>query len=105
MERRHAANRVADVVGCNRAMEAEEEATLKSLNAYRQVIDGLIANHDDRMFNSAGECVNCPRFRLAGAAVWREPGRQIQDVSYSCCRVPFIDRQFCGAHMVLGMIP
>jgi class 3 adenylate cyclase len=75
MERRHAATLVADVAGRNRAMEAGEEATLKSLNVYRQVIDGLIANHDGRMFNSAGECVNYPRFRLVGAAVWREPGR------------------------------
>jgi class 3 adenylate cyclase len=105
MERRHAATLVADVAGCNRAMEAGEEATLTSLNAYRQEIDGLIAYHDGRMFNSAGVYVNCPCFRLVEAAVWREPGRQSQDVSYPCFRLPFNDRQSCWAHMVLGRIP
>ena len=57
MERRLAAILAADVVGYSRLMEADEEATLKTLNAYRQVIDGLIADHRGRVFGSAGDSV------------------------------------------------
>ena len=48
MERRLAANFAADMVGYPRFMAAAEEATLTTLNTYRQVIDGLIADHRGR---------------------------------------------------------
>ena len=35
----------ADVEGYSRLMGADKEATFKSLNAYREIIDGLIARH------------------------------------------------------------
>ncbi len=35
----------ADVEGYSRLMGADEEATLKTLSAYRDIIDGLIARH------------------------------------------------------------
>ena len=57
MERRLAAILAADVVAYSRLMEADEEATLTTLNAYRQVIDGLIAEHRGRVFGSAGDSV------------------------------------------------
>ncbi len=57
MERRLAAILAADVVGYSRLMGADEEATLATLNAYRQVIDGLIADHHGRVFGSAGDSV------------------------------------------------
>ena len=57
MERRLAAILAADVVGYSRLMEADEEATLTTLNAYRVVIDGLIADHRGRVFGSAGDSV------------------------------------------------
>ncbi len=57
MERRLAAILAADVVGYSRLMEADEEATLTTLNAYRQVIDGLIVDHRGRVFGSAGDSV------------------------------------------------
>ena len=57
MERRLAAILAADVVGYSRLMETNEEATLTTLNAYRQVIDGLIADHRGRVFGSAGDSV------------------------------------------------
>ena len=57
MERRLAAILAADVVGYSRLMEADEEATLATLNAYRQVIDGLIVDHRGRVFGSAGDSV------------------------------------------------
>ncbi len=57
MERRLAAILAADVVGYSRLMEADEEATLTTLNAYRVVIDGLIVDHRGRVFGSAGDSV------------------------------------------------
>ncbi|MFQ5973554.1 MAG: adenylate/guanylate cyclase domain-containing protein [Alphaproteobacteria bacterium] len=55
MERRLAAILAADVVGYSRLMEADEEATVRTLNACRQVIDGLVADHRGRVFGSAGD--------------------------------------------------
>ena len=43
MERRLAAILAADVVGCSRLMEANEEATARTLNTCREIIDGLVA--------------------------------------------------------------
>ena len=40
---RLAAIMAADVFGYSRLMEADEEATVRTLNTYRQVIDGLVA--------------------------------------------------------------
>jgi adenylate cyclase len=47
----------ADVEGYSRLMSADEEATLKTLKNYRQIIDGLIAKHDGRIFGTAGDSV------------------------------------------------
>ncbi len=57
MERKLAAILAADVVGYSRLMGADEEATLEMLNAYREVVDGLIADHRGRIFGSAGDSV------------------------------------------------
>jgi TolB-like protein/TPR repeat protein len=57
MERRLAAILAADVVGYSRLMEADEEGTLRLLSAYREIIDGLIADHRGRVFGSAGDSV------------------------------------------------
>ncbi len=38
-------------------MEADEEATLTTLNAYREIIDGLVADHRGCVFGSAGDSV------------------------------------------------
>ena len=48
---------VADVVGYSRLMEADEDATIRTLDTYRQVVDGLIENHHGRVFGSAGDSV------------------------------------------------
>ncbi len=45
----------ADVEGHAPLTGADEEATFKTLNAYRQIIDGLIARHEGRMVGTAGE--------------------------------------------------
>ena len=55
--RKLAAILVADVVGYSRLMEADEGATIRTLDTYRQVIDGLVADHRGRVFGSAGDSV------------------------------------------------
>ncbi len=47
----------ADVVGYSRLMATDEEASLDRLKAYREVIDDLIARHNGRIFNTAGDAV------------------------------------------------
>ena len=57
MERRLAAILSADVVGYSRLVGEDEEGTLRTLGAYRNVIDGLVAKHRGRIFGSAGDSV------------------------------------------------
>ena len=57
MERRLAAILAADVVGYSRLVHADEEGTLRTLSAYREVIDGLVAAHRGRIFGTAGDSV------------------------------------------------
>ena len=57
VKRKLAAILCADVVGYSRLMGDAEEATLRTLNAYRKIIDGLIAQHGGRIFGSAGDSV------------------------------------------------
>jgi class 3 adenylate cyclase len=47
----------ADVAGFSRMMAGDEEATLRTLKMFRGVIDGLIARHEGRIFNTAGDSV------------------------------------------------
>lgn len=46
-----------DVEGYSRLMSIDEEGTLITLRAYREVIGGLIARHDGRIFNTGGDSV------------------------------------------------
>jgi adenylate cyclase len=57
LERRLAAILAADAVGYSRLMAADEEATLATLTAYRETIDGLVGDHYGRVFGSAGDSV------------------------------------------------
>ncbi len=57
MEQRLAAILAADVVGYSRLMGADEEATLATLNAYREIIDRLVVDLHGRVFGSAGDSV------------------------------------------------
>jgi adenylate cyclase len=47
----------ADVEGYSRLMRADEEGTLATFSAYREVADALIARHEGRIFNTAGDSV------------------------------------------------
>ncbi len=55
--RKLAAILAADVVGYSRLMEADEDGTIRRLEAYRRVVDGLVENHRGRVFGSAGDSV------------------------------------------------
>ncbi len=56
-QRRLAAILAADVVGYSRLMGEDEEATLGTLKANREIIDGLIGRHQGRVFGSAGDTI------------------------------------------------
>lgn len=57
VQRRMAAILAADVVGYSRLIGRDEEGTLATLRAYRQIIDRLIVHHEGRVFGSAGDSV------------------------------------------------
>jgi len=57
VERKLAAIFAADIAGYSRLMERDEVGTLARLKARRTIIDGLIASHRGRIFNTAGDSV------------------------------------------------
>ena len=59
---------VTDVVGFSKLMEKNEDATLKSLRACREVLDRLFEEHGGRVFNTAGDSV-LAEFQSAVSAV------------------------------------
>src|SRR5215472_6765828 len=56
-ERKLAEIFAADVEGYRRLMGQDEVRTLRTLTAYRVIIDRLIASHRGRIFNTAGDSV------------------------------------------------
>jgi class 3 adenylate cyclase len=56
-QRRLAVILAADVFGYSRLMAKDEDSTLRTLKAHRNVIDRLIARHEGRIFNTAGDSV------------------------------------------------
>src|SRR4051794_3595590 len=57
VERRLVAIFAADVAGYSRLMSADETGTLRTLNAHREIMDRLIAEHGGRIANTAGDSV------------------------------------------------
>jgi adenylate cyclase len=55
--RRLAAILAADVAGYSRLMSTDEEATLRTLDAYRHTMSDLISEHAGRVFGTAGDSV------------------------------------------------
>ena len=55
VERKLAAIFAADVEGYSRLMGRDEVGTLRTLTAYRVIIDRLIGSHHGRIFNTAGD--------------------------------------------------
>jgi len=68
VQRRLAAILAADVVGYSRLMEVDEEATLRTFKICREIIGRLIADHEGRIFSTAGDSV-VAEFRSAVEAV------------------------------------
>ncbi len=56
-ERKLAAIFAADVEGYSRLMGIDDVGTLRTLTAYREIIDALIAQQRGRIFNTAGDSV------------------------------------------------
>jgi adenylate cyclase len=57
VERKLAAIFAADIAGDSRLMARDEIGTLARLKACRAVVDGPIASHRGRIFNTAGDSV------------------------------------------------
>jgi adenylate cyclase len=57
VERKLAAIFAADIAGYSRLIARDEVVTLARLKACRAIIDGLIASHRGRIFNTAGDSV------------------------------------------------
>src|SRR5213595_3307229 len=57
VERKLAAIFAADVAEYSRLMGLDEVGTWRTLQAYRAVLDRLIADHRGRIFNTAGDSV------------------------------------------------
>src|SRR5262245_9541410 len=57
VQRRMAAILAADAVGYSRLIGRDEESTLATLRAHRQIIDRLIVQYGGRVFGSAGDSV------------------------------------------------
>jgi adenylate cyclase len=57
LERKLSAIFAADVEGYSRLMGQDEVGTLRTLTAYRVIIDHLIASHRGRIFTTAGDSV------------------------------------------------
>jgi adenylate cyclase len=55
MERKLAAILSADVHGYSRLMGEDEEATIRTLTAYREVMTSLIQQHHGRVVDSPGD--------------------------------------------------
>jgi adenylate cyclase len=55
VERKLAAIFAADVEGYSRLMGRDEVGTLRTVTAYRVIIDRLIASYRGRIFNTAGD--------------------------------------------------
>lgn len=56
-QRRLATILAADVVSYSELMAQDEDATVRTLHSHREIIDKLIARHEGRIFNTAGDSV------------------------------------------------
>ena len=85
MERKLAAILAADVAGYSRLMEADEEGTLAALRGHREIVDGMIAAHRGRVFNTAGDSViaefaSAVEATLCAVEIQQEIGRRNEAV-------------------------
>ena len=57
VERKLATILSADVAQYSRLMAEDEEQTLHTFSAYKQIFESLIASHRGRVFNTAGDAI------------------------------------------------
>ena len=57
MQRRLAAIMVADFVNSTPAMESDEERTVTCIAACMKTVGDVVARHEGRVFNTAGDAV------------------------------------------------
>ena len=57
IERKIAVIFVTDVVGFSKSMEQNEDETLRSFRACKDILDKLFTEHGGRIFNTAGDSV------------------------------------------------
>ncbi|MCK1742605.1 alpha/beta fold hydrolase [Bradyrhizobium sp. 139] len=57
LQRKLAAIVAADVAGYSRLISHDETATIQTLSAYRQIVDGLISDFGGRIANTAGDSI------------------------------------------------
>jgi class 3 adenylate cyclase len=57
LKRKLATIMVADVVAYSRLTAQDEDWTIRALGDFRKVVDGIIARHDGRIFNTGGDSV------------------------------------------------
>jgi class 3 adenylate cyclase/pimeloyl-ACP methyl ester carboxylesterase len=57
IQRKLAAILAADVAGYSRLMSTDETGTMRTLSAYRELMDGLIAQYSGRVANTAGDSI------------------------------------------------
>jgi adenylate cyclase len=57
IQRKLAAILAADVAGYSRLMSTDESGTMRTLSAYRRLMDDLITQHGGRVANTAGDSV------------------------------------------------
>ena len=76
VERKLAAIFAADVAEYSRLMGLDEVGTLRTLQAYRAILDRMIATHHGRIFNTAGDSVMADFASPVCAATGRKSPRQ-----------------------------
>ena len=57
LKRKLATIMVADIVGFSRLTANDEDWTIRALAEFRGIVDGIIARHDGRIFNTGGDSV------------------------------------------------
>ncbi len=69
--RKLAAILAADVVGYSRLMGQDEDATVRTLSAYRATIGDAVVNHEGRVFGGAGDSLVAEFSSPVQAVRWR----------------------------------
>ena len=87
VERKLAAIFAADVAGYSGLMGRDEVGTLRTLTAYRVIIDRLIASHRGRIFNTAGDSLVADFASAVDAVCPASAPRSRRDAAQRCAQL------------------